>query len=278
MISSINNPAVESTGDKESAGLPAVYPLEFREVWFSYGEQPVVEDVNFAVTAGEFVALLGPNGSGKTTLLRLALGLVSPTRGEVRLFGKNPTRFADWGEVGYVPQQVEALQSRFPATVREVVGFGQYSGFDLLRLFKIGSRRRNHAAVDDAMGRAGVFDLASRRISDLSVGQQQRILIAQALVRQPSLLLMDEPVAGVDAAGTEQFHALLRELNKDLGITIVMVSHDIGAVMREATTCACSKRVIVFHGPVHNLTRGDLSRLNGFPVDILMHDHDHTHR
>ena len=125
---------------------------------------------------------------------------------------------------------------------------------------------------------AGIRELAGRRVSDISVGQQQRMLIARALVRRPDLLVMDEPVAGVDAAGEDQFHSMVRKLNRDLGITIVMVSHDIGAVMREATTCACINQDIVFHGPVHQLDANALSALYGFPVDVLMHDPDHTHR
>jgi zinc transport system ATP-binding protein len=89
---------------------------------------------------------------------------------------------------------------------------------------------------------------------------------------------MDEPVAGVDAAGQEAFHALIRRLNRELGITVMMISHDIGAVMREATTVACVNREIVFHGGVHDIRSADLSKLYGFPVDILLHDPQHTHR
>jgi zinc transport system ATP-binding protein len=125
---------------------------------------------------------------------------------------------------------------------------------------------------------AGVQAFAERRVSDLSVGQQQRVLIARSLVRQPDLLVLDEPVAGIDVAGEEQFHSMVRGLNRELGITIVMISHDIGAVMREATTCACINKNIVFHGPVHQLDARALSELYGFPVDVLVHDPEHTHR
>jgi len=158
--------------------------------------------------------------------------------------------------------------------VREIVNFGSYAGFNPLAIFK----RKNTSRVDEAMEMAGIQHLAERRVSDLSVGQQQRMLIARSLVRRPDLLVMDEPVAGVDAAGEEQFHSMVRRLNRELGITIVMVSHDIGAVMREATTCACVNGDIVFHGPVHQLDAQALSGLYGFPVDVLMHDPEHTHR
>jgi zinc transport system ATP-binding protein len=248
--------------------------LVFDEVWFGYGGEPAVKDVAFSVTRGEFMAVLGPNGSGKTTLLRLALGLVKPDRGEVRLFGENPQEFTDWSRVGYVPQRVEAVHTRFPATAREVVAYGLYTGFDAFRIF----RRSRAAEIEAALDMVGIPGLADRRMSDMSVGQQQRVLIARALARKPELLLMDEPVAGVDAAGQEAFHALVRRLNAELGITVMLVSHDIGAVMREATTCACINREIVFHGGVHDMRSADLSRLYGFPVDILLHDPNHTHR
>jgi zinc transport system ATP-binding protein len=253
---------------------PEDIPVRFNETWFSYGSEPVVRDINFSITPGEFAAILGPNGSGKTTLMKLALGLLKPTSGEVLLFGEPAESFTDWHRVGYVPQRTQATESRFPASVREIVNFGSYSGFTPLAIFK----RKNSSRVDDAMELAGITNLADRRVSDLSVGQQQRMLIARSLVRQPDLLVMDEPVAGVDAAGEEQFHSMIRRLNRDLGITIVMVSHDIGAVMREATTCACINRDIVFHGPVHQLDADALSQLYGFPVDVLMHDPEHTHR
>ena len=250
-------------------------PIRFEETWFSYNSEPAVRDINFSITQGEFAAILGPNGSGKTTLMKLALGLLKPTSGQVLLFGEPAEKFTDWHRVGYVPQQTQATESRFPASVKEVVNFGAYSGFDLFAMFR---RRRLSDRVDEAMELAGVATIADRRVSDLSVGQQQRMLIARSLVRHPDLLVMDEPVAGVDAAGEEQFHTMIRRLNRDLGITIVMVSHDIGAVMREATTCACINRDIVFHGPVHQLDAQAVSNLYGFPVDVLMHDPDHTHR
>lgn len=260
---------------QQDHNLPAdQIPIRFDETWFSYNSVPVVRDINFSITPGEFAAILGPNGSGKTTLMKLALGLLKPTSGQVLLFGEPAETFTDWHKVGYVPQRTQATESRFPASVREIVNFGSYSGFSPLSIFKRDKSNR----VDEAMEMAGIAQLASRRVSDLSVGQQQRMLIARSLVRQPELLVMDEPVAGVDAAGEEQFHTMVRRLNRDLGITIVMVSHDIGAVMREATTCACINRDIVFHGPVHQLDAQALSGLYGFPVDVLMHDDEHTHR
>ncbi|MBI4340166.1 MAG: metal ABC transporter ATP-binding protein [Chloroflexi bacterium] len=248
--------------------------LEFQGVWFSYALEPVLQDITLSVNRGDFVAILGPNGSGKTSLLRLALGLERATRGRVLLFGQPPDRLRTWKSVGYVPQIAEGIQERFPATVEEVVAQGLYQGLDPLAFF----RRSHKAEVLEALESVGLTPLAGRRISALSVGQQQRALIARALVRQAELLVLDEPVAGVDTAGQEQFYSLLHRLNQEQGITVVLVSHDIGAMLREATTCACLNRTLVFHGPTHSLTSNELSQLYGLPVEVLLHDVLHEHR
>ena len=259
---------------RSSAPLDPSLCLEFSHVWYRYEFEAAVEDVTLTVRQGEFVAILGPNGSGKTTLLKLALGLIKPTRGTVALFGDPTGKFHDWQRVGYVPQTIAAVQSQYPATVEEVVVQGLYRGFDPFAIW----RRNGQPAVLQALETAGVVDLRGRRISSLSVGQLQRTLVARALVRQPGLLVLDEPVAGVDAAGQEQFYAMLRRFNTENGITILMVSHDIGAVMREAKTVACINRTLVFHGPPHGITQKELSELYGFPMDILVHDALHEHR
>lgn len=249
-------------------------PLQFENVWYQYDSEAVIEDVSLSVGLGEFVAILGPNGSGKTTLIKLALGLVTPSRGSVNLFGESPEHFRDWKMIGYVPQAVEVVGTQFPATVEEVVAQGLYKGFDPFSMF----RRSGRPAVLDAMETAGIAAIKKRRISSLSVGQQQRALISRALVRSPQLLVLDEPVAGVDAAGQEQLYSMLRRLNREHDMTILMVTHDIGAVMREATTVACINRSLVFHGPPHNITQNELSKLYGLPMDVLLHDVLHEHR
>ncbi len=248
--------------------------LEFRSVSFAYDTEPVLEDITFAVQRGDFTAILGPNGGGKTSLLRLAMGLERPTRGSLLLFGEATDKLRTWGRVSYVPQMAEGVQSGFPATVEEVVAQGLYRGFSPLAFW----RRSNRAVVLQALDTVGLADLGKRRISAMSVGQQQRALIARALVRESELLVLDEPVAGVDTAGQERFYSLLRRLNQENGITMVLVSHDIGAMMREATTCACLNRSLVFHGPTHQLTQQEVSRLYGMPVEVLLHDALHEHR
>ncbi|MDP7534285.1 MAG: ATP-binding cassette domain-containing protein, partial [SAR202 cluster bacterium] len=182
--------------------------------------------------------------------------------------------FDRWDLVGYVPQTMDGIHPQFPATVREIVTHGLYKGFDPFGFW----RRGRNEIVDRSLKIVGIEDLAGRRISAVSVGQQQRALIARSLVRQPKLLILDEPEAGVDAVGQEQLYSVLRRLNTEQGITVLMVSHDIGAVLRQAKTVACINRTVVFHGPAHRMTEKELSDLYGLPMDMLLHAELHEHR
>ncbi|HAL48959.1 MAG: hypothetical protein CL694_13930 [Chloroflexi bacterium] len=248
--------------------------MEFSNVTYRYGSVDALSNVSFNVEAGDFFAVMGPNGSGKTTLVRLALGLANPTAGEIRLFGVPASKFDRWDMVGYVPQTMDGIHTQFPATVREIVAHGLYKGFDPFGFW----RRGRQEVVERSLEVVGIEDLADRRISAVSVGQQQRALIARSLVRRPKLLVLDEPEAGVDAAGQEQLYSVLRRLNTEQGITILMVSHDIGAVLQEAKTVACINRTVVFHGPPHHMTQKEISDLYGLPMDVLLHDLMHEHR
>ena len=245
--------------------------LEFRSVSYRYSGTVAVDDITLTMSAGDFMAVVGPNGSGKTTLIKLALGLLKPSGGRIRLFDHEPGDFLDWHRVGYVPQVAAGIQERFPATVAEIVAHGSYSGFAPLRFWK----RTKTAEVMAALEAAGVAHLSDRRIGELSVGQQQRVLVARALVGEPHLLVLDEPAAGIDAAGEEALNDLLQRLNHEQGIS---VSHDICAVMRQANTVACINRSLVFHGQPHELTQNELGKLYGFPVEVLLHDALHEHR
>ena len=248
--------------------------LEWHGASFAYGAVTVVEDVTLQIAAGEFAAILGPNGSGKSTLIKLALGLERPFAGTVRLFGRDPLDFGDWDRVGYVPQVRNGIWNDFPASVAETVSHGSYRGFSPKAIFG----RSERPEVIEALEAVGMAALRRRRIAELSVGQQQRVLLARALIRNPELLVLDEPTAGVDVSGEEQLYTVLRDLNRLHHTTIVLVSHDIGAMLREASTVACMNRRLVLHGPAHELTGDELSHLYGVHVDVLMHDALHEHR
>jgi zinc transport system ATP-binding protein len=223
--------------------------VELRGVTFGYGPGRVVlEHVDLAVEPGEFVAIAGPNGGGKTTLLRLVLGLERPTAGTALLFGDPAHRCRRRAEIGYLAQRTQ-LGGEAPATVREVVAAGRLAGGRLLGPL----RHADRELVELAVERVGLADRARSPLRTLSGGMQQRALIAKALAAEPSLLVLDEPTTGVDAASQESLAALLDELHRELGVTILYVSHEFGAVERFVQRVVLVRGGIVFDGAPHEL-------------------------
>ena len=223
-------------------------------VSFAYDRDLVLSSVSFEVGADEFVALVGPNGSGKSTLLRLLLGLLQPASGQVRLFGSDPRHLVDRWRLGYVPQR-PALARDLPATVEEVVGTG--------RLARVGWRRRfrpaDQAAVEHAMEAVGLLELRSRRVAELSGGQQQRAFIAKALASEPQLLVLDEPVAGVDAESQRRFRDSLTHMVSEHRASVLLVSHELGAVADVLDRVIVLKRKVLFDGPPAELSATGVS-------------------
>jgi zinc transport system ATP-binding protein len=217
--------------------------LELRGVDFAYdGGATVLRSVDLEVGEREFVAIAGPNGGGKTTLLRLALGLERPTAGTVRLFGEPAQRFRHRRRLGYLAQRTE-LGVGAPATVREVVSAGRAAVKPLGRL-----GRDDHAAIDEAIERVGLASLARRPLARLSGGQQQRAFIAKALAAEPKLVALDEPTTGVDVAAQEALAQLLERLHRELGVTILYVSHEFGAVEHVVDRLVLVRERIAFDG------------------------------
>src|SRR3954451_7688937 len=212
-------------------------------IGFAYGTEPVLSDVDLHVAAGEFVALVGADGSGKSTLIRTLVGLLAPVAGSVRLFGDPPRRVRDRARLGYVPQRPQ-LAGALPATVAEIVGAA--------RLVRQGWGRRRHgddrAAIDAAIDAVALGDLRHRPIGELSGGQQQRVLIARALPAEPELLVLDEPVAGVDAESQRLFRDALVHVVRDRGGAVVLVSHELGAVADDLDRVVVLKRTVQFDG------------------------------
>jgi zinc transport system ATP-binding protein len=218
--------------------MPLALALE--HVSFAYGSGPLVlRDMSLAVEPGEFVAIAGPNGGGKTTLLRLVLGLERPTAGRVRV----ETR-----RLGYLAQRAEAGVDA-PLTVRELVGAGRAARTRLLGPLA----PKDRDAVREAIERVGLGRLADRRLRTLSGGQQQRAFIAKALAAEPELLVLDEPTTGVDAESQEAIAELLEGLRSALGMTILYVSHEFGAVERFVERVVLVRGEIVFDGPPSQL-------------------------
>jgi zinc transport system ATP-binding protein len=244
-------------------------PVELEKVTFRHGDVTILEDVDLAVEAGDFLGIIGPNGSGKTTLLRIVLGLLEPTAGGVRLFGRPPATFRQWERLGYVPQRV-VFDPGVPATVEEVVTTGLVATLGPFR--RVGAAGR--ARVREVLEQVAMADHATARIGALSIGQQQRVLIARALAPSPELLVLDEPTGGVDPEAQTSFYALLQHLNRERDVTLILVSHDIGVVSKEVTKLACLNRRLVFHGrPADFLSEAALATLYGPSARLVTHEH-----
>ncbi|MFF2650497.1 metal ABC transporter ATP-binding protein [Streptomyces sp. NPDC058045] len=209
---------MDRTASGRSTGRPVI---SLRGVTAELGARPVLRGIDLAVHSGEVVALLGANGSGKSTAVRTLIGQVPATSGEIELFGTPRRRFRDWSRVGYVPQRTTAAGG-VPATVREVVSSGRLSRtrFGL-------PRRADREAVRRALELVGLADRAGDSVNALSGGQHQRVLIARALAAEPELLVMDEPMAGVDLASQEVLAETLRS-QVAAGTTVLLVLHELG--------------------------------------------------
>lgn len=225
--------------------------IEIEQLSFHFRpEQLILEDISLAIESGDYIGVIGPNGSGKTTLVKLMLGLLPLQTGRVALFGQPLADFKDWKKVGYVPQAEFQGDANFPATVEEVVAAGFLAGSWIQ---KSEVRKELRLSVKRSMDLVGIAHLIGRRIGELSGGEQQRVFIAQALVTDPSLLILDEPTAGIDLAAEDAFYGLLHSLNTEHGKTILLVSHDLEALAHHTKKALCLNRKIVYFGPAEGL-------------------------
>ena len=218
--------------------------LNVNNLSYKYTKDKVLEDVSLEVPRGAFLAIVGPNGSGKSTLLKLMLGLLKTQTGTIELFGENIRQFKDWQKIGFVSQKANSFNSGFPATVFEVVQSGLTKK---IGLFKFASKA-DKQKVKKALESVGMLSYQNRNIGELSGGQQQRVFIARSLVSEPQLMILDEPTVGVDSKNVHQFYELLEKLNKKLGITLILVTHDVGTVTDKVTHVACLNKNLHFHG------------------------------
>lgn len=245
--------------------------VDVKNLSFGYAADLVLEAVSLQVNRGDYLGLIGPNGSGKTTLLSLMLGSrLGSYRGEIRLFGAPVDEYRDWWRVGYVAQKAASFNSGFPATVEEIIFTGRAPRRGLFWPFTSEDR----AQVQQALQRVGMWEHRARLIGRLSGGQQQRVFIARALVSNPELLILDEPTVGVDVQAEAQFYHLIRQLRQEMGLTVILVSHDIGAVAHEVTSLACLNRRLFYHGsPAEFGSEDQLCELYGHQVRSIHHHH-----
>ena len=246
--------------------------VQVKDVSYKYTRDTVLEHVTLDVPRGAFLALVGPNGSGKSTLLKLLLGLQRLQQGEIQLFGKNMKQFRDWQKIGFVSQKANSFNSGFPATVFEVVQSGLTKKIGLFKF----AGKEHKKKVEQALDSVGMLAFRHRNIGELSGGQQQRVFIARSLVSEPELMILDEPTVGVDVRNVEQFYEMLEMMNKELGITLILVTHDIGTVTDKVTHVACLNKQLHYHGNAHDfnhLNEDELSAIYGHGVQLITHDH-----
>ncbi len=239
--------------------------ISLKDICVHLGEKDVLHDINRDIEEGSFVGLIGPNGGGKTTLLKVILGLMEPTRGRVWVYGHPPSELAGAGHsVGYVSQR-SLVDLDFPVSVLDVVLMGTYGKVGLFR--KPGKECTELAM--ECLHLTGMSEDARRPIGRLSGGQQKRVFIARALVSQSKLLILDEPTAAVDIAAQQSFYHLLNHLRSQLSLTIIMSTHDIGAVQFHADRIACLNRALYYYGAVPEaFSKEFVEKLYGYSGEI----------
>jgi zinc transport system ATP-binding protein len=246
--------------------------VEVKDISFSYGNERVLENISFAVHKGDYLGVVGPNGAGKTTLLKIMLGLLKPESGSINLFGVPLSEFKDWHKIGYVPQKATNFDSSFPVTVYDVVMMGRYSNLSIYRQIN----KDDRVVVKKSLEQVEMWEYRDRLIGDLSGGQQQRIFIARALVSNPEIIFLDEPTTGIDQKMHDEFYLLLRTLNRDNKLTLVLISHDIKMITKEAMHIACVNKTLVCHTSPEEFLKENEKRdiLENVQV-IIPHSHNH---
>ncbi len=264
------SPAVAPAGERSDARSSSLegseesgVALEVRGLWTGYDQRTVLEDITFEVARGDIVGIIGPNGSGKSTLMKAVLGLVKPWRGQVLVQGQ-PSTFQR-RQMGYMPQ-VELVDWDFPVTVGDVALMGRYGRRGLLRR----TTNEDREAAERALEQVGMHELRQRLIGELSGGQRRRVLLARALANTPALLLLDEPVAGLDATAQHRFLDIVDEL-RDGGTTVVFSTHDLSCVSGRCAKAVClNRKLIAFGSPSEILNEKVLSETFGTHL-LLVH-------
>jgi len=236
--------------------------VEIKNLTVKYPDVKALDNVSFTVNQGDFLGIIGPNGAGKSTLFDVMLNLNTKYQGTLKFFGEDIRKSKKYlNEIGYVPQK-PIFEKNFPATVNDVVRMG-------LR------KESDENKIDKILQQLWIHELSNRRIGELSGGQLQRVFIAKALVNNPKILILDEPVTGIDQQSIELFYSILRELNSKQKITIIWSSHDLDAVNKLANHVACLNRTLFFHGMSEKFFSDD--KLVKQYSEASMQEHMHHH-
>lgn len=253
--------------------------LSVNDLWVNYGTKIAVESVSYDVQEGDLVGVVGANGSGKSSMFKAILGLL-PHRGTVSLFGR-PFHRDLLRSVGYVPQKI-SFEPMFPATVFDVVAMA-------LTRATLTPTDRRHGIVDSDMSNSEkvmkclntvrMWGLRHRRIGALSGGELQRVFIAQSLVRNPSLLIMDEPAVSLDVKSQKLFYSIMQEANSEYGITMIVSLHNMDVVKEYSNKVVCMNRTLAFHGKTSDFFADEklLGLCTEYKLQDRPHPHEHSH-
>lgn len=224
--------------------------IEVRNLSFSYGNHLILKNINLNIHKGDYIGIVGPNGGGKTTLIKLILGLLENRSGEIIVHSDN---------IAYVGQKATDIDLRFPITVAEVV--------------KLGTDQKS---AEEAIKDVGLSDIKSKMIGTLSGGQMQKAFIARAIAQKPEILVLDEPTSGIDKNSQKEFYRILRKLNREKGITLIIISHDVDIITKEVTEIAAINQGLVFYGRTSEFIREEhgIKYINHGPED---HNHSKHH-
>jgi len=242
--------------------------IKVKDLSFSYQGRMILKDISFQVEKGDFLGIIGPNGAGKSTLVKLLLKILNPSKGSIEILGENIQSFNQWSKIGYISQKANSFNGDFPATVEEIVGANLSAKTGIFK-----RKTKDHKTrVYEALEKVGMQDYGKKLIGQLSGGQQQRVFIARVLVGEPEIMLLDEPTVGIDMKSEEAVYCLLARLNSDLGITIIMVTHDIGAITVHANKLVClGERGMFVHDINEPITDETLSEIYGYNVRLHSH-------
>jgi zinc transport system ATP-binding protein len=238
--------------------------VRVNDLTFRYNGVDVISNITFTVEKGDYLAIVGPNGSGKSTLIKNILGILKPEQGRVELFGRPIGSFRGWDKIGYLPQRLNGLNAHFPGTVGEIV--------------QMGLPKKDAATLIGTLDMMAIGHLASRLIGELSYGEQQRAMLAWALIRRPQLLIFDEPTTALDPETRGIFYSLTQTLSRTDGTTVILVTHDSGVVGQYAQNLLYLDKKVVFSGTFKNFCASQ--DMTGFfgpeSQHIICHQHDQT--
>ena len=230
----------------------------------------IIENATFNIEQGSYTGIVGPNGGGKSTLMQAILGILPKESGIIKIMGDPIEKFNQWSKIAYVSQHSINFDQNFPLTVRELVGLGRIKRGNIGRPLK----KEDWVKVDEALEFMGITELANRRIGQLSGGQKQRVFVAKSIVRNPQILILDEPASGIDPEAQELFYMILANLNAKQGTTILIVSHDLAAVFCRMNHVICINRKVHTSPITQDIDPNDvLQKAYGSHFHFIFHEH-----